>query len=286
MSEYQYYEFVAIDRPLTAKQQSALRAVSTRGEISSSSFVNEYDWGDLKADPREWMEHFFDAHLYLANWGSHRVTLRLPRASLDPDTAARYCAGPAADSWATSTHVIVDLNSEDDDGDEHWLQPGGLLASIVPARAELAAGDMRPLYLAWLLVVQQEALDDDEVEPPVPAGLDELTGPQEALVEFLRVDLDLLAAAAAASKPLAEPTDAELDLWVQGLPQADKNELLLRVLHGDGALLQAEMLRRIQGAEIDQPNASRRTVGELLAAARKVADRRQAAKRRRDSAAR
>ncbi len=41
MSEYQYYEFVAIDRPLTAEQQDDLRAVSTRGRISSTSFVND-----------------------------------------------------------------------------------------------------------------------------------------------------------------------------------------------------------------------------------------------------
>ena len=55
MSEYQYYEFVAVDRPLSQAQQGQLRAVSTRARISASSFVNEYQWGDLKADPRAWM---------------------------------------------------------------------------------------------------------------------------------------------------------------------------------------------------------------------------------------
>ena len=70
MSEYQYYEFVAVDRPLTAAQQGELRALSTRARISASSFVNDYQWGDLKADPRKWMERYFDAHLYLANWGT------------------------------------------------------------------------------------------------------------------------------------------------------------------------------------------------------------------------
>ncbi len=49
MSEYQYYEFVAVDRPLTPAQQGELRAVSTRGRITSSSFVNDYQWGDLRA---------------------------------------------------------------------------------------------------------------------------------------------------------------------------------------------------------------------------------------------
>ena len=51
MSEYQYYEFAAIDQPLTRTDMAALRAVSTRAVITPSGFANHYEWGDLKADP-------------------------------------------------------------------------------------------------------------------------------------------------------------------------------------------------------------------------------------------
>ena len=51
MSEYQYYEFQAIDRPLTKKERLELRAVSTRAEITPARFVNFYTWGDFKGDP-------------------------------------------------------------------------------------------------------------------------------------------------------------------------------------------------------------------------------------------
>ena len=51
MSEYQYYEFLAVDRPLTGKEIEALRDISTRAIITPASFTNEYQWGDLKADP-------------------------------------------------------------------------------------------------------------------------------------------------------------------------------------------------------------------------------------------
>jgi hypothetical protein len=54
VSEYQYYEFVAVDRPLTPAQQGELRTLSTRARITASSFVNDYQWGDLKGDPRVW----------------------------------------------------------------------------------------------------------------------------------------------------------------------------------------------------------------------------------------
>ena len=52
MSEYQYYEFQAIDRPLTSRQMDELRKLSTRAEITPTSFTNEYHWGDFRGDPR------------------------------------------------------------------------------------------------------------------------------------------------------------------------------------------------------------------------------------------
>ena len=49
MSEYQYYEFLALDRPLTSDEMQELRAFSTRARITPTSFINEYNWGDLRA---------------------------------------------------------------------------------------------------------------------------------------------------------------------------------------------------------------------------------------------
>ena len=56
MSEYQYYDFRAIDRPLTKKEMAALRSISSRAAITATSFTNHYEWGDLKADPSKLLE--------------------------------------------------------------------------------------------------------------------------------------------------------------------------------------------------------------------------------------
>jgi len=85
VSGYQYYEFLAIHRPLGAVEQAAVRSLSTRARITATSFVNEYHWGDFRGDPNRLLERYYDAHLYVANWGTHRVMLRLPRDLLDPD---------------------------------------------------------------------------------------------------------------------------------------------------------------------------------------------------------
>ena len=51
MSEYQYYEFVAIDKPLTSTQMAELRSRSSRADITRTRFVNHYEWGNFKGDP-------------------------------------------------------------------------------------------------------------------------------------------------------------------------------------------------------------------------------------------
>jgi hypothetical protein len=91
----------------------------------------------------------------------------------------------------------------------------GSLSAIVGVRAEIAAGDLRPLYLAWLAGYgtwerDEDAFDrehDDELEPPVPPGLATLTASQQALADFLRLDDDLLNVAATTSPPREDATN-------------------------------------------------------------------------------
>jgi hypothetical protein len=291
MSEYQYYEFLAIDHPLDERQRAELRALSTRARITATSFVNEYHWGDFRGNPDALMERYFDAFLYLANWGTRRLMIRLPRGLLDLGVAERYCTGDAASAWAADGHVILSLSSEDED--EYWEEGEGRLASIALVRSELAAGDLRLLYLAWLLSVQAEEADDEEAEPPLPPGLRTLSAPLRAAADFLRLDEDLLMAAAAASaevQPVAESA-GELARWIEDLPAAEKDALLLQAARGEGSQVQAVLHRRFRaerspGSVPADPGT--RTARELrdAAAARREERERAAAERKAQEQAR
>jgi hypothetical protein len=63
MSAYQYYEFLALDRPLISKQREELRQLSTRAEITATRFTNEYHWGSFRGDPNQMMAAYFDLPL-------------------------------------------------------------------------------------------------------------------------------------------------------------------------------------------------------------------------------
>ena len=82
MSEYQYYDFRAIDRPLTKKEMAALRS-NSRGRNHHNELHEPLRMGDLKADPGKLLEKYFDAFVYVAKWGTHEFYIRLPQESVD-----------------------------------------------------------------------------------------------------------------------------------------------------------------------------------------------------------
>jgi hypothetical protein len=265
--------------PLTGAEQEQVRALSTRARITATSFTNEYHWGNFRGDPRRMVERFYDAHLYLANWGTHQIMLRLPKTVLSLKGVEPYLAGDQVTAWTSGANLVLDLTSEDESGD--WVEDAeDSLSAIAGVRAELAAGDLRPLYLAWLSAYgtwerDEDAFDYDdeqELEPPLPPGLGALTAPQRALADFLRLDRDLLSIAAQTSTALhtAAKDPKELAAWVAALPTAEKNRLLVRVAGDQAAAVHVELLRRFHGTPAARsPEQDRRTVAELLDAAAK-----------------
>ena len=282
MSEYQYYEFQAIDRPLTEKEMGELRSYSTRARITPTSFINDYSWGSFKGDEDAWMEKYFDAFLYLANWGTRILKLRLPSRLLNLKTARRYCSGAGQTMFVSEKNgkVILTFVSEDEAGGE-WVEGEGWLSSLISVRAELVRGDLRCLYLGWLLCAQSGESDEVDEEPPVPPGLGQLSASLESLVEFLRIDPDLLDVAAQASRPLeqASPKPGEIRKWIGKLPAGEKEDLLARFIAGEEPALAMELMRRFiaEGDKRSRGEASevkKRTVGELLHAAEDLTEKR------------
>lgn len=280
MSEYQYYEFQAIDRPLTKAEVAELRTLSTRATITATRLQNEYHWGDFKGDPLVLMAHYFDAHLYFANWGTRILMFRLPGQFLDAATVSQYCFSDWVQVHTEGGHIILEYHSENEDGEDWDEGPEGWLGTMLPLRAELMSGDVRALYIGWLSCVGAGLLDDTTSEPPVPVGLGTLSAALKGLADFLRVNEDLLAVAAERSAPRQEMRVGvdELTRWVAALPSDEKDAALVRLLDGDAPHLRAELLRRFHGAwAVANPTAmiaTERTVGELISAAEARADER------------
>jgi hypothetical protein len=90
-----------------------------------------------------------------------------------------------------------------------------------------------------------------DTEPPAPAGLGDLSASLRAIADFLEIDKDLIAVAAETSPPLEEPANDGLAEWITTPPAAEKDTPLTMVADGEGARVQALLLRA--SAEVIQP---------------------------------
>ena len=297
MSEYQYYEFIAIDEPLTPTQMAELRACSSRANITPTSFVNEYHWGDLKGDPLEWMRRYFDAHVYVANWCTCVLCLRLPKVAFNAGSFRNFKTETTFSVKQTKTHWLLEWVLDENDNYERFAEEDGRgwMGRLTPLRDELLRGDMRPLYLGWLAAVSAGEVSGKAIEPEPPPGLSRLTTAQQSLASFLEIDGDLLSAAGLIDPPDSKhdsEDDAELDSWIAALPSAEKNSMLKLLLTGHAPQAERELKRQFFAWRRSQPSAAkpatpRRKVADLhkLATSAAEARKQQAAIQQKKAAA-
>lgn len=278
MSEYQYYDFRTMDRALAKTEVAELRSISTRAVITSTSFTNHYEWGDLKADPIKLLEKYFDAFVYIANWGTREFYLRLPQKLIDYESLRAMLPGEAAQVRKAGNFIIVAFERESELDD--WDDGTGWMGSLMSLRGDLLRGDLRCLYLGWLFCLQNGEFAEADTEPPVPAGLGELSAPLHSLIEFLGIDEDLVEIAAADSAALdAGPCRKELDAWIRSLPQEEKDDLLVSAVSESSERWKNDLLRNFQRHNAPRTSpatgaAQRRTAGDLLTAAHARAEER------------
>lgn len=287
MSEYQYYEFAAIDRPLSEDEMDELRRLSSRAEITPTSFSNVYHFGSFRGDPKRMMEKYFDFFICLANWGDYHVMIRLPNWALDGQQLAPYLDGRVVSFYESGENLIVSFDASDE-GQGGGESGEGWLPALLPVRDALLAGDLRPFYLGWLRAVWQGEIEDDDVEPPLPPGLGQLSGPLKSFASFLSVDVDLLTAAAQgneAADARSGPTHDDFAAWVADVDAARKNAWLVALMEGGGAKVRLEVLRAFHTESEKATHAAScvstgRTAGQLIATAATLREERLSRERR------
>jgi len=271
MSEYQYYEFLAIDRPLTSEEMATLRALSTRAHITPVSFTNEYQWGGFKGNPNDLMRRFFDAHVYVANWMRAIFKVRLPIEAIPISIVEAMEEDGFLDFDIAKTNLVITWRLEESENYNRFEMEDGRswMVRLTPVRDELLRGDMRSIYIGWLAAITQDMVDDDDLEPLPAEGLGSLTAAQLALAEFLDVDKDLLAGAGIGSSDLQaeEFSQNEIDDWLGKLPRDEVLTLLKQLLEGQGLKVERTLKNRFsawrRGLRGDSEQTPRRSVEEL-----------------------
>jgi hypothetical protein len=249
MSEYQYFEFLALDGPISDEGLRYARGCSSRTTVSRFRWQNVYHFGDFHGSAEKLL-NYYDAHLYTANWGTVRLGLTFPNECLPPEAVQPYLheSERYEDTLTIKKigHRCIVWWERNEEGGWGHTEGEGILDQLVGVREELMGGDYRALFLGWLADFDAEEWRDSKnsavVMPPVPAGLNRLSPALRALVDHFQVDRDALAVAAELTANHS-PTSTSIAAALEGLPGPQMQSLLKRVAEGDGSRVMSELRR-------------------------------------------
>jgi hypothetical protein len=214
---------------------------------------------------------YYDAHFYIANWGTVRLGLAFPEGCLNPEAIQPYFrAGKHYEDTLTARQVgnrhIVWWERNEECGWE-WTEGNGIIDQLIGIWEELMRGDYRALFLGWLADFDADewwdVKDNGVLVPPIPAGLDRLSPALTALIEQFPVDHDALVVAAGQSQA-ATPDRIPIAKAIEELPVAEMRAFLERVAEGDGSRVMSE-LNRLAFLRVETPAGQGMTCTEFAA---------------------
>ncbi|OZB41785.1 MAG: hypothetical protein B7X50_06495 [Alishewanella sp. 34-51-39] len=251
MSEYQYYRFECLDGFLDSRQRHALRQISSRAEITATSFQVYYHYSGLRAEPCDVVLDYFDIGFYYADWGSINAYIKLPAGTL-PDELMQitaYCFNVyETDQWQM---LVFSTEEYDDYLDDE--QAADFFQHLATLRSELLQGDWRLLYFVWLK--ELDCNDELAAVPLIHFDFNNLSNSQVAFAALFDIPLPLVKALALtlASNPGHQPKQSQLqiDVWLSQLTEQEKDNLLQLLLE-QGQLTRQQALAMTSKTQIKQ----------------------------------
>ncbi len=282
MSEYQYYEWQRLEGPLTLAEQNAVDALSSHIEVSSMQASVSYNWGDFKHNPIKILAKHFDAYLYFANWGSYDLAFSFPKGLIDADALDVYFDEDHVNITVVEDRLILKFEKQDEEGYCGDYEEQGYLSTLSRLRDDIIQGDYRVLYIAWLNAMAERSswYEEDEndpdnfykdPEPPIPAGLKELTLPLRTFVDAFEIDPFLISAAAERSPGLLPLRKTAFDSAINNLSRQEANDFLIKIVNAEpGAVAALRKKLRSFEKQVYKTQVKPRTIGELLKRAKEL----------------
>jgi len=302
MSEYQYYEFQAIDKRLSDNDKQEIKKLSSRVQPTNTTASFVYHHGDFRHDPYKVLLNYFDAMLYIANWGTHQLMFRFPKGAIPAHIMAQYEFGETVVWTQEKEFCVLNISFDEINNEGMWIEGEGILSEIISVRDEILTGDYRALYLAWLISADYEAdrydIEDDDfepeddelaqiIEPPVPNGLQSLSPALKNFTEFFGLSKDLVSTSAEKSNPL-EKLSENLEQYLYKLSDDEKLAFLKRVLAQE-TRLDIALTNRLKAFAGENQSVGAtiggRSILELLNRAEEIKKQQLAEKKRKDARA-
>jgi hypothetical protein len=256
MSEFQYYEFRTVNRTLTKEEVKEVNTWSSRGNVTPTSAIFEYNYGSFKQKPKDCLRSHFDLMLHYANFGCKRMMFRLPKSVVNFQNLMQFEYNHPEIDYEHSIlisenkdFIIVDIEENKEEGYEEWIECEGTLAAVMPLWTDIMNGDFRSLYLVWSSfshkAIENKILSegDDLKYPPVPSGLKNISASLTEFNIFWDIDDDFIKELAKQS-PDKIYRSVDYKKAIGFLSDNEKSDFLLRFAQNEEHVLQ-KFLKRL-----------------------------------------
>ncbi len=159
MSEYQYYEFCSISKPLTKAARDEMASLSSRANVGTHNASYMYNYGDFRGNSNKLLLKHFDVFFYISNFGTIRLTFKYNIAQIDMNEIERHCLEGVIDCEQHGQDILLDINIQNEDG-FGWTEGEGLLPDLLPLYAEIK--DKNYQFLRIVAAVNNEFYGESE----------------------------------------------------------------------------------------------------------------------------
>jgi hypothetical protein len=276
MSAFQFYDFRAIDRPLSTAQIAEVEGWSSRSKVGSKKAVFTYAYGDFQKNPLDAVDSYFDGLLYWASWGAKKLIFRFPLSSIDLPALQKFAFEvESADNTyqygirihKRGSNVLLECYAMNEEEEDYVDEMGKEMDHFVQIREAILTEDYRSLFLFWLHLAEFKVKESLTTSlsltlPMLPSALKTLSVELEAFVDFFGIDRFLIRAAAHFS-PDSQAVDRVYGQALAQLDEMEKNEWLLR-LASQEPHLDRQFKKRLDFF-LEQKNSNGEAVGVHLA---------------------
>jgi hypothetical protein len=287
MSEYQFHEFRTVNRTLTRAEQQEVSSWSSRSDATPTGAKFIYNYGDFKHEPEKCLLGYFDMYLHYCNYGVRQVMFRFPKKLVKIQELQQYDRAFSKYEYEISVkekgeYVLIDIQENEQSGEGFdWIDCEDTLGSFTSLWTDIAKGNYASLYAIWMhfaaLTMNKENDDDDYEDdddmddednlsqPPVPAGMQKITGTLSAFSTFWGISQDFLTALCKHSAP-QEEVKIDYKKAISLLSDAEKSNFLLQ-LATDEPQVQIQLIKRLEvlsGIKSAQPNPSKIQIQDIL----------------------
>ena len=277
MSEYQFYEFRTVDKPLSKKAKNEIANWSSRTNPSNTGAVFTYSYGNFPKDEIKVVEKYFDAMFYISNWGTKQLVFKLPNNLIDIRKIRQYCTENGLKLIEKQEFTLLNICIEDEEGGGEWIEGEGWLTSLLSLRNDILAGDFRSLYLIWLKTTIEDVLQEwgdvdlESKEPEVPNNLNSLNGALSDFIDIFEIDKNTIVVASEKTKTDSLSGIEKYSDQIQKLTDDEKNNFLFRLLENEPLLnLKLENKLKTYIEKLDNGSKTQRTIGEITNSLKKL----------------